>query len=763
VATKQELQSRLTKLEEDFEKLQRHETLFEATEQFAVLGPYEWNYERDCLESCSEQYARIFNMTIPEALSAHRNWASTLEQIHPEDLDLYKEKCDFLRDSKSLDVKYRVELEDGTVKHLHEIGVVVTDLDGSERGTFGIIQDISSQTKYDRDLHYRDALAEQTELITDIGQYIYDELNEKYLYLSNGFARIHKTESTTYVNKTQSVEDDLSDIHPEDRDRVAKEYLHYISSKNNIAIEYRIIREDGNVRWIREMAKAQIIDNGNVIQTVGVIQDITERVNHEQELLFVNAMAHHAESIVDIGYFLYDEQKDENIYISPGNARIIGQDVDYYMDNICNEEDFINLVHPEDQQKVHDAYHYDLHKDGGWEVEYRVRRPDGELRWILEVGKAHKWNTNGIEQSIGVIQDITRQKRIEEELRFKDALANQAEAITDIGHYVYDEIREVYLFASPGLARIHDVGVDDLTGKNISKDANLKMIYHEDQKHVSKVYNDFMITPEPIQVDYRIQRKNGEIRWIRQMARVHLMNRGIVEQTIGVLQDITSQKSAEQEILESRHNLEQQVVERTRELANTVNQLREEIDERKKITAELDFLANHDALTGLPSLRLCKDRLDRSLADSRRNRQTSAVMFMDLDGFKAVNDSYGHDTGDRVLRSVAERIQTEIRETDTVARIGGDEFVVILSRVPNMDIISRIASNLVTQISQPIILDNIEIMIGSSLGIALYPRDGLSAEELIRKADKAMYVVKNNGKNNYGFFKLDDNSQKSPN
>jgi diguanylate cyclase (GGDEF)-like protein/PAS domain S-box-containing protein len=629
VASKQALQDKLIASEEEFEKLQRRQTLFEATEQFANVGHYEWNYELDQLESCSEEYAKIFNMTISEALAAHSSWASTLGQIHPEDLEHYRESSEELRDTKSLDVKYRVVLANGVIKHLHEIGVVVTDQDGSERGTFGIIQDISSQVKYDRDLHYRDALAEQTELITDIGQFIYDELNEKYLYVSKGFARIYETDSATYMKKFQSVEDDLSDVHPEDRDRVAKEYLHYISSRDNIAVEYRIIREDGNVRWIREMAKAQIINNGNVVQTVGVIQDITNRVNREQELLFVDAMASQAESIADIGYFLFDEQQNKHLYCSLGQAKILGLDLEYFTEKIRSNEDYIALVYADDQQKVHEAFYQELNTLGRFEVEYRIQRPDGQIRWIREYGKAHKWNADGIEQSIGVIQDITRQK------------------------------------------------------------------------------------------------------------------------------------NAEQEILAIRLNLEQQVVERTRELANTVNQLREEISEREKIATELDFLANHDALTGLPSLRLCKDRLDRSLADSRRNQQTSAVMFMDLDGFKAVNDSHGHEMGDRVLRSIAQKIQTEIRETDTVARIGGDEFVIILSRVPDMDIISRIASNLVFQISQPILLDNVEITIGSSIGIALYPQDGRGTEELIRKADKAMYVVKHNGKNNYGFVKHDQNIQQS--
>jgi diguanylate cyclase (GGDEF)-like protein len=228
---------------------------------------------------------------------------------------------------------------------------------------------------------------------------------------------------------------------------------------------------------------------------------------------------------------------------------------------------------------------------------------------------------------------------------------------------------------------------------------------------------------------------------------------GIPEQTIGVLQDITAQKNAEQEIIDARDTLEQQVVERTRELANTVKQLQVEIEEREKIAAELDFLANHDALTGLPSLRLCKDRLDQSLAEARRNRQTSAVMFVDLDGFKEINDQHGHDLGDLVLKMTADRIKSEIRETDTVARIGGDEFVIILSSLPETAIAERIATSVIAQIARPLKIKDIEVEITASIGISLYPEHGTTAEKLIRSADKAMYQVKREGKNSFGFVK----------
>jgi diguanylate cyclase (GGDEF)-like protein len=235
------------------------------------------------------------------------------------------------------------------------------------------------------------------------------------------------------------------------------------------------------------------------------------------------------------------------------------------------------------------------------------------------------------------------------------------------------------------------------------------------------------------------------------MGKALLMTHGIPEQTIGVMQDITEQKNSEQEIINARDTLEQQVVERTRELANTVQQLQVEIEEREKVTAELDFLANHDALTGLPSLRLCKDRLDQSLAEARRNRQTSAVMFLDLDGFKEINDQHGHEFGDLVLKATADRIRDEIRETDTVARIGGDEFVIILSSLPESNIADRIAASVIKRIAQPVQIRSNEVTISASIGISLYPQDGTTAKELIRSADDAMYKVKHQGKNSFGF------------
>jgi diguanylate cyclase (GGDEF)-like protein len=129
----------------------------------------------------------------------------------------------------------------------------------------------------------------------------------------------------------------------------------------------------------------------------------------------------------------------------------------------------------------------------------------------------------------------------------------------------------------------------------------------------------------------------------------------------------------------------------------------------------------------------------------------AVIMFLDLDGFKSINDDYGHEYGDSVLKTTAGRIQAEIRETDTVARIGGDEFLVILPGIPDLSIVERIARNLIQQVSQPIVIDGYEIAVGASIGISIYPDDASDAEELIRIADKAMYVIKGDGKNSFGF------------
>ncbi len=166
---------------------------------------------------------------------------------------------------------------------------------------------------------------------------------------------------------------------------------------------------------------------------------------------------------------------------------------------------------------------------------------------------------------------------------------------------------------------------------------------------------------------------------------------------------------------------------------------------------QVSNLANHDPLTGLPNLRLARERLMSTISMAKRQGWKAAIMFIDLDGFKNVNDSYGHDCGDELLKLVAQRLMKSLRETDTVARIGGDEFLIIQTEVAHRFAAANVADKIVKHMANPFHIEEKEITIGASIGIALYPEHGEDSRILLKKADDAMYYTKRIGKNGYTF------------
>lgn len=162
-------------------------------------------------------------------------------------------------------------------------------------------------------------------------------------------------------------------------------------------------------------------------------------------------------------------------------------------------------------------------------------------------------------------------------------------------------------------------------------------------------------------------------------------------------------------------------------------------------------LAQHDTLTTLPNRSLFYDRLNQAMARARRDKGTVAVLFLDLDGFKLINDTYGHDVGDALLCETAKRIAECVRETDTVARMGGDEFTVILSNAGERSSIERVADKIIATLNRPFDLDGKICSVGASIGIALYADKDKTAEQMVKIADDAMYAAKNSGKNHFRF------------
>jgi len=177
-----------------------------------------------------------------------------------------------------------------------------------------------------------------------------------------------------------------------------------------------------------------------------------------------------------------------------------------------------------------------------------------------------------------------------------------------------------------------------------------------------------------------------------------------------------------------------------------------DITERKKSEEEVRHIAFHDSLTQLPNRTLFYDRLERAIKDAQREKSKVALMFIDLDRFKIVNDTLGHHVGDLLLQEVAERLKDNIRSSDTVARLGGDEFVIILPDISRARDVSKVANKLLENLNQPIVIEENELYTTPSIGISLYPTDGLTVEALMQSADTAMYHVKEDGKNNYQYF-----------
>ena len=190
-----------------------------------------------------------------------------------------------------------------------------------------------------------------------------------------------------------------------------------------------------------------------------------------------------------------------------------------------------------------------------------------------------------------------------------------------------------------------------------------------------------------------------------------------------------------------------------------IMEINSDITDRKKMEETIRFQAYHDALTSLPNRQLFMDHLSREINHVKRKNELLGVLFLDLDKFKVINDTLGHSTGDRILQSVSKRLKDRMRESDIIARMGGDEFAIVVSSINHPEDASRIADKVLSAFLDPILLDNREFSLGASIGISMFPKDGELPEALIRNADIAMYKAKQRGRNNYQFFDPEMNAK----
>lgn len=483
-------------------------------------------------------------------------------------------------------------------------------------------------------------------------------------------------------------------VEPAERDRFVEQVRKHRSIPG---IEVRLRRRDGKPVWLLESVSMRQAPDGEEILE-GTVVDITDRKLAENALR--ESEARYRTLIEKMREGVAQKAPDGALQFV--NARFCEM-TGYSRDELIGRGADFLLANARDLELVRSKL--DLRKRGiSDQYEVRLRRRDGTLMWA-EVGGAPIFDAEGeVVGSIGVYNDVTVRREAEQALRDSEARYRvMADNATDL--IARSDPHGALLYASPAIETILGYAPVEVLGKNL-----LEFIHPEDHEIV-RVATESLAWSGPVTFSYRARRLGGTEVWLETTSRA-------------VLDPVT------------------------REITEIVSVSRD-VTERHHAEAQIEYQAYHDTLTGLPNRALFRDRLTVALAHARRTRTPVAVMFLDLDSFKLVNDTLGHSLGDELLKVVATRLKSVLREEDTIARMGGDEFTVLVANITSPDDAPIIAQKILDAVAQPARVEGHELYVTTSIGIALYPNDGDSAESLLKNADNAMYRAKELGRNLY--------------
>ncbi len=494
----------------------------------------------------------------------------------------------------------------------------------------------------------------------------------------------------------------LSDrLHPEDRARVLAAIEMALAGRKPFDEEARLRRADDTWVWVHASAQVTNDRAGNALRFTGSISDISQRKNVQERLR--QSEAHFRHLVETANDLVWAVARDGRwTYLSPRATRqIFG----------CEPEDMIGTKLTASQTAAD------------------CERTESMLARVLDEGTASHFETlhfnrknEGVTLSLnatplrdasgaiigvtGTATDITLLKKKEAEL--SAALAEQ--------ELIFESASEGIVFLKNRLVHKANSKFAAMLGyetRELAGQPSIMWYAHPAEwEPLGREVDAALAREQVFQSELLVKRKDGEAFWCEVRGRA-VAGADRAAGSIWVYIDISARKEREQRI---------------------------------------QHLADHDALTGLLNRRLLEDRLRQAIGLARREDKLAAIMLVDLDAFKQINDGYGHLTGDYVLRSVAKRLKECVRETDTVARLGGDEFVVLLPGQKSTDDAAIIAEKILAALVAPIAAGGRDFAIGASIGISIFPRDGQTPDALIKHADAAMYRVKEAGKNHYEFY-----------
>lgn len=493
-------------------------------------------------------------------------------------------------------------------------------------------------------------------------------------------------------------------VHPEDLGDVLRRIETLAPSNPAVMTENRILLPDGGWRWV-EFQNSAVFDEGGTlkeIQTVG--RDVTDRKAMEDRLQELTVLQQDFYDKAPCGYYSLD---DRGIFLQINETALAWLG--------CTSEEVVgklgprDFFSPEDVARFQEHYPRFMAEGRIGPLEFDLRSRSGEVRRVSVEATAHRDAQGRFVRSRTVMFDITELHRAQVQMarlnREQNAMLN-----SDLIGIAKARDRHT-VWANKELARMFHYQLDEIVGQPT------RLLYLDDESHRSfgEAAYPVLRAGDSYRTQLCMRRKSGEPFWVDISGTLLSEETG---ESMWMMLDIS----------EMRQNQER-----------------------------LEKLATADALTGLPNRILLADRLRQGIPAAQRAQRQLAICFIDLDGFKTVNDEHGHDAGDHLLRVVASRLQTCVRGQDTVARLGGDEFVLLLGNLQGRDECDAILRRVLELIAAPVpMVDDVALRVTGSVGVAIYPWDGGDPEQLMSLADAAMYRAKRAGKSRVMYHQPQD-------
>jgi diguanylate cyclase (GGDEF)-like protein/PAS domain S-box-containing protein len=487
--------------------------------------------------------------------------------------------------------------------------------------------------------------------------------------------------------------------HPDDVDADIEAMARMASGEqDSYRSEKRYVRPDGSVVWT-QLAVKIVSDEVGPSHFLSQMIDISERKAFEDALATSEERFRSLSASAPNGIYALDLQ-GRLLYANDRLVELTGLSHDQ-----LTGTGWLDMIHPDERERV-------VSESGPAAVErrlateFRIVRPDGAVRWVRTRASELRGSSGEHAGFVGSLEDVTSELEALREISAREAEYRMlAENSSDfLARHAPDG---TYRYCSPACVAITGYSPEELIGTS-----PFRLVAAEDRDAVRAYARLVSEREEPATAAYRLRCKDGQLRWLETTARAVRDDAGVRE-LVSVTRDISERKQAE---------------------------------------IELSHAALHDTLTGLPNRALFLDRLGLALRRTERRSGSVAVLFCDLDRFKVVNDSLGHDAGDRLLVDVAGRIVTALRPADTVARFGGDEFTILCEDIAGEIEAATIAQRIVDVFRDPFLLEDGEVFLATSVGIAIARGNDDRAEDLIRDADAAMYRAKERGKGRYEIF-----------